>query len=411
MGHTFANHAPRSPTVTLSRRPLTDESRQAPPQPPQPPQPPMAPMAPMVFDFFCGCGGGSAGLRAAGMDIVLGLDNDEDARRTFTANFPNASFIGSDIAGVAASALDAAVTACGAHPLVFNVCAPCQPFSQQRGKPALAGDDRIGLISHLSRFISRHLPDVIVAENVPGLRNMAAGGDVFQSFVSTLQELGYSTDHQVVQSQDYGVPQRRARLILLASRFGPITLPPPTHGDNSPRLAYSTVRDWIGGFPAIAAGESHPDVPNHRAAQLSLLNIQRIRATPPGGGWRDLPPDLMPDSRKSGFGGFTDVYGRLRWDGQSPALTTRCTSYSNGRFGHPDQDRAISVREAAALQTIPDNFVITGSLTSQTRQVGNAVPSLLAQRIGERIIHHLQAVTAPHVAPLAPGMTAAERPS
>ena len=345
-----------------------------------------------VFDFFCGCGGASAGLRAAGMEIALGLDNDPDARRTFEANFPEAGFIGEDIADTPAGVLDVVVDLCGDHPLLFNACAPCQPFSRQRRQAAPPGDGRLGLLDHVLRFVRRYRPELIFAENVPGLRDGGAGREVFQRLLRTLDELGYSTTHRVVTSQDYGIPQRRARLVLLASVFGPVAFPAPSHGAGTANPEYSTVGDWIGAYPAIAAGEAHAGVPNHRAARLSPLNLRRIRATPPGGGWRDLPSELMPASRQSGFGGFTDVYGRLKWDAPAPALTTRCISYSNGRFGHPAQDRAISVREAASLQTLPADFVLTGNLNSQARQVGNAVPPLLVQRFGECLTRHLAGI-------------------
>lgn len=345
-----------------------------------------------VFDFFSGCGGASAGWRAAGMEIALGLDNDSDAQRTFEVNFPEAAFVGEDIAEVAASALDSIVDDCRGHPLLFNACAPCQPFSRQRRGSTPPGDERLGLLHHVLRFVRRYRPELIFAENVPGLREEGVGHGVFWQLLKTLRELGYSTKHRVVNSQDYGVPQRRARLVLLASVLGPIDFPPPTHGPDAPTADHSTVAQWIGAFPAIAAGETHPLLPNHRAARLSPLNLRRIRATPPGGGWRDLPPDLRPASRQSGFKGFTDVYGRLRWDAPAPALTTRCISYSNGRFGHPEQDRAISVREAASLQTIPAGFVLTGNLSAQARQVGNAVPPLLAQHFGECLTAHLAGI-------------------
>ena len=345
-----------------------------------------------VFDFFSGCGGASSGLQAAGMEIALGLDNDPDARKTFEANFPEAGFIGDDIARVSASAIDPLVDAWGDHPLLFNACAPCQPFSRQRRGVTSPSDERLGLLDHVLRFVRRHRPEFIFAENVPGLREDGAAGRVFQRALHTLEALGYSTDHRVIKSQDYGVPQRRARLVILASLLGPITFPGPTHGAGTASATHSSVREWIGSLPAISAGETHSSVPNHRAAGLSPLNLQRIRATPPGGGWRDLPSDLMPESRRSGFNGFTDVYGRLRWDAPAPALTTRCISYSNGRFGHPEQDRAISVREAAYLQTLPADFVLTGNLNSQARQVGNAVPPLLAQRFGECITAHLAGI-------------------
>ena len=328
------------------------------------------------------------------MDIAFGLDNDPDAARTFQANFPEAAFIAADIVDTPASALDELVEASADHPLLFNACAPCQPFSRQRTNEALLNDGRLGLLDHFSRFLRRFRPELIFIENVPGLRDSSLGGKVFGHLIQTLEELGYSTSHQIVRSQDYGVPQRRARLLLLASLFGTVTFPSPTHGHSDQLSDYTTVGQWIGDLPEISAGEAHPVVPNHRAARLSPVNLKRIRATPPGGGWRDLPPNLMPASRKSGFKGFTDVYGRLSWNSPAPALTTRCISYSNGRFGHPLQNRAISVREAACLQTFPLDFIFKGNLNSQARQVGNAVPALLAQHFGNHFSNHVAAVAA-----------------
>lgn len=342
-----------------------------------------------VFDFFSGCGGASAGLRASGHEIAFGLDNDPEAAQTFQANFEEAEFVCRDIEDVSEESLAEVVGHWKDHPLLFNVCAPCQLFSRQRRGATAKDDRRLALLGHVLRFVRRYHPEVVLAENVPGLRDGDIGGQVFLDFTSALQASGYWTQDKVVRSQDYGVPQRRARLVLLASRLGPIGFPSKTHGPGTSRPQYSTVSDWIGDLPKISAGATHQGVPNHRAAGLSGLNLKRIRATPAGGGWPDLPSNLLPNSRKSGFRGFTDVYGRLTWDSPAPALTTRCISYSNGRFGHPEQDRAISVREAACLQTFPLDFVFSGSLNSQARQVGNAVPALLAQRLGECITDHL----------------------
>ena len=342
-----------------------------------------------VFDFFSGCGGTSAGLRSAGMEIALGLDNDPDAGRTYRANFPEAAFLGVDIQKLPTRSLDSFVRCSDDHPLLFSACAPCQPFSRQRRGVTASDDDRFGLLTHLLRFVKEYQPEFLFVENVPGLREIDIGRKAFEPFIQTLQHLGYYTKHRIVRCQDYGVPQRRARLVLLASSAAAITFPRRTNGPGSRCAQYPTVADWIRGLPGISAGETHPDVPNHRAAQLSPINLQRIRATPPGGGWRDLPPELVPECHRSGFEGYSDVYGRLRWDAPAPAMTTRCISYSNGRFGHPQQDRAISVREAACLQTFPMDFVFTGNLNSQARQVGNAVPVLLSKRFGERIIDHL----------------------
>jgi DNA (cytosine-5)-methyltransferase 1 len=172
---------------------------------------------------------------------------------------------------------------------------------------------------------------------------------------------------------------------MLASRLGEVTFPSRTHGPG--RRAYRTVRDAIGMTPPLGAGESDDALLNHRAAGLSPLNLRRIRSTREGGGREDWPPDLYPDCHRDGYEGHTDVYGRLRWDAPASGLTTRCISYSNGRFGHPDQDRALSVREAARLQSFPDTFEFVGSLNSMARQVGNAVPVHLARRFGRYLLH------------------------
>jgi DNA (cytosine-5)-methyltransferase 1 len=191
-----------------------------------------------------------------------------------------------------------------------------------------------------------------------------------------------------VDCQHYGVPQRRRRLIVMASRYGPIQIPAPTHGRAPGLLPVSTVSEWIGDLPAISAGEADPSVPNHLASALTDLNMKRLEATPPGGGRADWPPELRLTCHAQ-HNGHCDVYGRMRADAPAPALTTKCTSISNGRFGHPVQHRPISVREAASLQTFPRDFIFEGGIKSATRQIGNAVPVLLAQRMGEAFLSHL----------------------
>lgn len=342
-----------------------------------------------VFDLFCGCGGTSAGLRAAGMEIAFGLDNDPDAGRTFKVNFPEAFFICEDIKHLATHVLDDVVGNFPSHPLLFSACAPCQPFSQQRRGSVPRNDERFGILRHFLRFVERYRPDFLFLENVTGLRKRNIGLSVLKPLTQEFGRLGYLITSGVVRSQDYGVPQRRARLVVLASRLFPVSFPPKTHGPDSRNPQYATVRDCISSLPPISAGETHTDILNHRSAGLSDLNLKRIHSTPPGGGWQDWPVELVPTCHKSGFLGYSDVYGRLRWDAPAPALTTRCISFSNGRFGHPEQDRAISVREAALLQTFPSDFAFTGSLTAQARQVGNAVPSLLARRFGEQVSEQL----------------------
>ena len=182
-----------------------------------------------VFDFFSGCGGTSAGLRSAGMEIALGLDNDRDASQTFRANFPEATFLCVDIQHLPTKALAPFVSESERHPLLFSACAPCQPFSRQRRVVTSSNDDRLGLLSHLLRFVREYRPELLFVENVPGLREIDIGRKAFDPFIQTLQRLGYYTEHRVVRCQDYGVPQRRARLVLLASSAAAITFPHSTY--------------------------------------------------------------------------------------------------------------------------------------------------------------------------------------
>jgi DNA (cytosine-5)-methyltransferase 1 len=217
------------------------------------------------------------------------------------------------------------------------------------------------------------------------------GAGPFHDFVFFLKGLGYKFDYDVIESQDYGVPQRRRRLILVASLLGEIKLPKKTHGPGTANPSYSTVWDWISDFPPIAAGETHPVILNHRAARLSDKNLERIRATPEGGGRLDWPDELVLECHSKEYRGHTDVYGRMRKDRPATGLTTRCISLSNGRFGHPEQDRAISVREAASIQTFTRDFTFLGNLNSMARQIGNAVPATLARVFGQMLLEHCEA--------------------
>lgn len=339
-----------------------------------------------VFDFFAGCGGTSAGLRDAGMEIVFGLDFDEDAGRTFEANFPTATFVPTDIREFDPGELEEMVAfhrRDGAL-ILFSGCAPCQPFSKQNGKRS-PQDQRHDLLDEFARFVGRLRPDFVFCENVPGLQLLSPSEGPLNRFTDLLRIWGYRHNSWIIESQDYGVPQRRRRLVLIASQQStaqlPACPPPPTHGPKVNR-PYSVVRDWISDLPPLEAGQAHPTDPAHRAAHLSELNLKRIRSTPPGGTRLSWPAELvLPCHQRTS--GHTDVYGRLRWDCPASAMTTRCVSLSNGRYGHPDQDRAITPREAASLQTFPRNFKFVGNHASMARQIGNAVPVLLARKFGE----------------------------
>lgn len=348
-----------------------------------------------VVDFFSGCGGTSAGLRAAGLDIVLGLDNDPSAEKTFRFNFPEAEFEPRDIRHLPTEALEPYLENHREHTLLFSGCAPCQPFSRQR-RIRKDNDDRTSLLFELLRFVEYYVPAFVFVENVPSIGKTVTDGErkILAAFVQSLEVLGYEVSYRVVCAQDYGVPQRRKRLVLIAGLGLHIDFPTKTHGPDTSQAGFAKVWDWIGDLPAIEAGEEHPDVPNHRAAKLSALNLRRIQATPVSGGRRDWPEELRLECHSKGYKGHTDVYGRMHKDRPASGLTTRCISLSNGRFGHPEQHRAISVREAACIQTFPRDFLFWGNLNSMARQVGNAVPPLLAQRFGDCFVSALKATEA-----------------
>ena len=343
-----------------------------------------------VFDFFSGCGGASRGFQDAGMDIVFGLDCDADAERTFRRNFPAAVFERGDIRHVDEDSAHELVVKHRPHRILFCGCAPCQPFTKQNtSRPKPNEDERVPLLLELLRFIRRCEPDIVFVENVPGIQNVCPESEPLSEFLQGLKEAGYPKPTCTsVPLKQYGVPQGRRRFLLLASRHEPVDLPPETHGPGTANPEFATVRDWIGDLPGIDAGETHAAIPDHRAARLSELNLERIQATPEGGGHRDWPKALRLECHKK-TAGYTDVYGRMSWDRPASGLTTRCISYSNGRFGHPEQDRAISVREAACLQTFPMDFRLCGNLNSMARQIGNAVPSLLTTLVGRHVARHL----------------------
>jgi DNA (cytosine-5)-methyltransferase 1 len=319
------------------------------------------------------------------MTILGGLDLDTEAAATYRLNFPQAAFIERDIRKVDPLEISDAMRRMPGSRLLISACAPCQPYTNFHRKSSRRAEQRT-LLLRLLPFIDHLRPEFVLVENVPGLHKVR-GASTFNRFVASLQRRGFYVAWLIVDCRDYGVPQRRRRLVLLASQLGEVEMPAPTHGSGSGLLPHSTVRDWIAHFPVIADGETHDEVPNHQAAKLTDLNLRRMRATPIGGGRSDWPEALRLECHRE-HRGHSDVYGRLSWDAPAPVLTTKCTSISNGRYGHPDQDRPISVREAAALQTFPDDFRFVGRIKSATRQVGNAVPVRLAQAVGAALINH-----------------------
>lgn len=334
-----------------------------------------------AVDFFCGGGGMTKGLRNAGIQVLFGVDLNPACQATYENN-NHIPYLNRDISQITGrQLLEEYPLLADNDNLLLVGCAPCQPFSSQRhsNHEHIA----INLLDEFGRVVEELMPAHVLIENVPGIEQR--GARVFNRFIDRLTRLGFDYEYRILNAKNFGVPQNRRRLILIASRTIIPVFPEATHGDGL--LPFVTVRDAIHAFPAIEAGQTNEEVANHRAAGLSATNLRRIIATPHDGGGRvDWPANLVLDCHANGHTGHTDVYGRMAWNNVSPTLTSKCFSISNGRFGHPEQNRAISLREAAALQSFPDDYVFEGSMQEIGKQIGNAVPVLLAQRIGESLL-------------------------
>ncbi|MDR5874639.1 DNA cytosine methyltransferase [Vreelandella gomseomensis] len=338
----------------------------------------------IAIDFFSGCGGTSLGLLNSGIQPVLGIDIDPDACRSYNDNITGSEALCSDIRAL--EPIDIASYLETNEPILFCGCAPCQPFSNQN-KQFSKDDPRAGLLGEFARFITYWHPQYVLIENVPGMQKSAINGQVFKNFQLMLKREGYYSTFDLIPAANFGVPQTRKRLVLVASKTPDYNLPQPTHGKN--RQSFSVVRDWISDLPPLSAGEKDKHDPDHHAAKLSELNLKRISITPEGRGRETWPESLQLKCHKS-YKGHTDVYGRLSWEKPASGLTTRCISYSNGRFGHPVQNRGISLREAACLQTFPRDFRFVGNMASRARQIGNAVPPLMSQALARSILNHYE---------------------
>jgi len=335
----------------------------------------------LAVDFFCGCGGMTAGLKKAGIEVRLGLDIDPSCRETYEGN-NQTPFHCMDLRDLSPRSLSRLIGKRGKRPLLFAGCAPCQPFSKVR-KSGIRKHPDADLLDYFLKFVLVCRPDYVLCENVPQLCTPSNGRDIPRSFLSSLEKFGYATDMRVINAIDFGVPQNRRRLVMIASRRSKKIKIPEGPTKNFP----ITVRQAIEDLPVLVAGQRDPIVANHWASSLSELNLARIKAVPKDGGdLRNVPENLRPSSRKYssiyGHGGFYDVYGRMKWDEPAPTLTTRCNSYSNGRYGHPEQDRAISLREAARLQSFDDSYVFHSNVVNVVaKMIGNAVPVNMAYHL------------------------------
>ncbi len=334
-------------------------------------------------DLFCGVGGLTHGLARGGVHVAAGIDNDPNCRYPFEAN-NSAEFLERDVSTLKAAEITPFYR--GADITLLAGCAPCQPFSTySRSGRNREYESQWPLVSSFGNLVKRIKPDLVTMENVPQLADHA----VFQKLLKNLHD--YFKWWEIVECASIGVPQTRKRLVLLASRFGADSLKLINKS-----VGEATVRGVIGGLRPIKAGEKHPDDGLHRASSLSKLNLARIRASRPGGTWRDWPARLQAVCHRKATGAtYPSVYGRMEWDRPAPTITTQCFGYGNGRFGHPEQDRAISLREAAMLQTFPESYAFTAAdapieFNKLGRLIGNAVPVRLGEVIAQSLVNHVR---------------------
>ncbi len=342
----------------------------------------------VAVDLFCGAGGLSFGLQKAGIRVAAGIDIDESCKYAFETNV-NAPFHTLDVGAVSADFVQSLFPKDCFKILVG--CAPCQPFSSYTNGQ-VGPQEQWQLLRKFGELVDSIKPDVVTMENVPRLQRHP----VFQEFMDVLDNSGYSyeRDRIVVRCADYGVPQTRRRLVILASSLGKLALLPPTHLP----VDHVNVNEVIGELEPISAGESSRRDRLHRSSRLNERNLERVRHSKPGGTWQDWQDDLVAACHTTSKGkSYKSVYGRMRWDRPAPTITTQFNGFGNGRFGHPEQDRAISLREGALLQTFPPDYCFIPDdervqFSPIARMIGNAVPPKLAEAIGRSILDHLEEI-------------------
>lgn len=344
-----------------------------------------------AVDLFCGAGGLSYGLAQAGIHVAAGIDIEERARYAYETNHPGAKFLCWDITKKRCASVEKLFQP-GAVRLLAG-CAPCPPFSSRtsnKGRKSLT--EKSKLLSHFGRLVRGIHPEVVIMENVSGIESR--GKDILQEFLATLSALDYKTDYRVLRCENYGVPQARRRFMLLASKLGDLHLPEETHAD---ARQHKTVRQTIGHLPPVRSGETDPTDRMHSAVRYSPLTLKRIQATPHDGGTYDSwPPELFPDRFKKDkrlIPAFK-IHSRLWWDRPSATILTQLAPES-GRLTHPCQDRAITSREAALLQTFPPSFEFWPAdqkiiRSAVDKLIGNAVPPRLGYLLGQAIVQHVR---------------------
>lgn len=339
---------------------------------------------PMAVDLFCGAGGLTCGMRQAGIKVVAGIDADKKMKDIYEKNNPGSKFILDDIRNVTGEQINQLFAISGDSKILAG-CAPCKPFSTMNRKGGSKHTDYT-LLDSFSRLILEIKPDGVIMENVPGITKK--GGKIFSNFLESLEKVGLQYAFtESLDAADYGVPQHRKRLILIAAREKP-SFPKKSHGPRTER-PYKTVNDVIGKIKPISAGYREYNLRNHSCKALSETNLLRLRKTPHDGGSRkDIPVELWIPSHRD-HSGHSDTYGRMAWNKPSPTLTCSCLSVSNGRYAHPEQDRGISIREAAMLQTFPKRYSLPSTFEDAQRAIGNAFPPLLARKFSRALLRSL----------------------
>ena len=341
-----------------------------------------------AIDIFCGIGGLSYGLKKAGIPVLAGVDLDGSCQFAYEKNV-QAEFILKDISKVQGEEINEKYWSCKNQVKILAGCAPCQPFSTHLNKVKNKKQTkRWRLISEFKRLVEETNPEIVTMENVPNLANQK----IFKDFVSLLERKDYFVSYSNVYCPDYGIPQKRRRLVLLASKYGKVSLIPKTHSKEE----HITLRQAIGHLPPVEAGKVCESDPLHRTSKLSDINLRRIKASKPNGTWLNWSKDLRLVCHKKKTGKtYKAVYGRMSWDEPSPTITTQFYNYGTGRFGHPTQNRALTIREAAVLQTFPENYKFYESendvfIRRISVYIGNAVPVELGFVIGKSILNHLK---------------------
>lgn len=343
------------------------------------------------MDLFCGAGGLSLGLQRADIHIAAGVDLDPACAFPYERNL-HAPFLLRDVAKLTAEELEP-LWPQGARRLLAG-CAPCQPFSSHRRGADTSQEKGWNLLAHFGRLVGEVLPDFVTMENVPRLGRMA----VFEDFTKQLRALGYAVDYGTLFGPEFGLPQERRRLVLVASRIGVVRLPKGCKD----KTKFKTVEQTISGLPVLGHGEADPSDPLHAARRLTPLNLARMEASVPGGTWRDWPDHLLAAChRKASGSSFQAFYGRMRWHAPSPTITTQAYNFGTGRFGHPEQDRSLTLREAAMLQGFPRDyqFVPEGEQPSRQtvgRLIGNAVPPVFGLAVGKQFVEQAALAAEPN---------------